>query len=83
MLIEKLIECCYDMEPYKLEHFITRKGLSLQKVLTEAEIAHKRNPPDYRLDILVDTLRSMTQEKLWNVIPEIEEEIKRRTSPRG
>ena len=83
MLIENLIECCYDMEPYKLEQFITRKGLSLQEVLTEAEIAHKSKPSDYRLDILVDTLRSMTHDKLWNLIPELEREIERRTSPRG
>ena len=83
MLIEKLIECCYDMEPYKLEQFITRKGLSLQKVLNEAEIARQRMPPDYRLDILVDTLRSMTHDKLWYVIPAIEEEIRRRISVRG
>ncbi len=66
------------MEPYKLDDFLTRSGLSKQHVLDAATSAHKKNPHDYRLDILIELLTDMIKDKLSIAVNEIVKERKRR-----
>lgn len=82
MAIARVMDRCLDMEPYKLDDFLARNGISTQQILDEATIACKKTPHDHRLDILFDTVFDMTTEKLWNAIQEIEAERNRPVSQR-